>query len=61
MQAGRSAIIWAARNNNISVAVRLMGEGGADITVRDVEGLSALDYTRLRQYDILRELIESRL
>ena len=42
---GRTALHIAAYNGNLASATRLL-EGGADLTLRDKDGETALDYAR---------------
>ena len=41
----RTALHLAACNGNLAIATRLL-EGGADLTLRDKSGQTALDYAR---------------
>ena len=42
---GSTALHWAAARGNLAIATRLL-EGGADLTLRDKDGNTALDYAR---------------
>ena len=42
---GNTALHWAAYNSSLAIATRLL-EGGADLTLRNKSGQTALDYAR---------------
>ena len=42
---GNTALHWAAANGRLAIATRLL-EGGADLTLRNEDGKTALDYAR---------------
>ena len=44
---GNTALHWAAHYGNLAIATRLL-EGGADLTLRNVFGETALDRARSR-------------
>ena len=42
---GSSALHWAAFNGHLAIAKRLL-EGGADVTLRGINGKTAIDWAR---------------